>query len=211
MRHPVSKDLFAYWNELRGARAAPERGDIDPAAIRHVLADSFILETDSAGVFPIRLCGTRINALRQSEQKGKSFLELWRLEDRLNVAATIFTVIDGVAPVVAGVRVLKPQASPALHHRDMNFELLLLPLRHFGKTHSRVLGALSSRDPCNWPAGQAAPPLNFISMRVIRTEEAQQVTTTRPGASRVALAGARTPPKFIVYQGGKSGIESNIF
>jgi hypothetical protein len=91
MRHSVSRELYAYWNSLRGARAAPDRSDIDPAAIRHVLADSFIVEVEQACVFPIRLCGTRLNALWLSDQKGKSFLDLWRAEDRRNVAAALLT------------------------------------------------------------------------------------------------------------------------
>jgi len=104
MRHSVSKDLYAYWNWLRGARAAPDRSDIDPAAIRHVLADSFIVEVEPACVFPIRLRGTRMNALWLSDQKGKSFLDLWRAEDRRNVAAALLTVVDGTTPALSHAR-----------------------------------------------------------------------------------------------------------
>jgi hypothetical protein len=212
MRHTVSKDLFAYWNQLRGARAAPDRGDIDPAAIRHVLADSFILEIDSARLFPIRLCGTRVNALKLSEQKGQSFLDLWRSEDRRSVASALLTVIDDVAPVVAGVRALAPTEGAAniMARGDMSFELLLLPLRHFGKTHSRVLGSLSSREPSNWFGKTAAPPLSLISMRIIRPEEAKEAIATRIPSSGVSF-GTKRGPHFVVYQGGKSGVQSSLF
>jgi hypothetical protein len=211
MRHTVSKDLFAYWNQLRGARAAPDRGDIDPAAIRQVLADSFILEIDSARLFPIRLCGTRVNALKLAEQKGESFLDLWRSEDRRSVARALLTVIDDVTPVVAGVRSPAPTEGPAniVARGDMNFELLLLPLRHFGKTHSRVLGSLSSREPSNWFGKTAAPPLSLISMRIIRGDEAQEAIAMRISTSRMALGTKRA--NFVVYQGGKSGVQSSIF
>src|SRR5205085_5611280 len=43
MKLSSSRDLFAHWNERRGKRMAPERGDIEPAAIRKVLGDTFIL------------------------------------------------------------------------------------------------------------------------------------------------------------------------
>ena len=104
MRQSVTKELYAYWSRLKGARSAPDRTDIDPAAIRHVLADTFIVEIDQACAFPIRLSGTRLNALWLDDQKGRSFLDLWRMEDRRNVAAAVLTVIDGVAPIVAGAR-----------------------------------------------------------------------------------------------------------
>jgi len=60
MKHPSNRDLFAYWNERRGARPAPERADIEPAAIRHVLGDTFVLEIDRATQHPFRLAGTRL-------------------------------------------------------------------------------------------------------------------------------------------------------
>jgi hypothetical protein len=43
MKHPSNRELFDYWNEQRGSRLAPERDEIDPHAIRRVLADMFIL------------------------------------------------------------------------------------------------------------------------------------------------------------------------
>ena len=48
MKHPTSRQLHAYWDRLRGERAAPERSEIEPGEIRNLLADSFILETDPA-------------------------------------------------------------------------------------------------------------------------------------------------------------------
>ena len=46
MKLAASGELFAYWNALRGARSAPERNDVDPGAIRGILADTFVLEFD---------------------------------------------------------------------------------------------------------------------------------------------------------------------
>ena len=42
MKHPSNRELFDYWNERRGERLAPERADIEPAAIRQVLGDTFV-------------------------------------------------------------------------------------------------------------------------------------------------------------------------
>ena len=42
MKHATTRMLFAYWDTLRGERAAPDRGEIEPGEIRHILADTFI-------------------------------------------------------------------------------------------------------------------------------------------------------------------------
>jgi len=204
MRHSISRDLYSYWNGLRGARAAPDRSDIDPAAIRHILADTFILEIDGACRFPIRLCGTRMNALWQSEQKGVSFLDLWRRDERRDVAAAVLTVIDGATPIVGGARArpLAAQASSAVTSAgEIDYELLLLPLRHFGKTHSRVIGSLAAFHEANWFGKIAAAPLDLLSFRMIRAREFEGLPPPPSPRSQVP---SRSPPRLIVFEGGKA-------
>src|SRR4030088_3060881 len=72
--------LFAYWNERRGSRLAPERGDIEPGAIRNVLGDSFIIAFDPEACHPFRLAGRRVCALCGRELKGEAFVQLWDRE-----------------------------------------------------------------------------------------------------------------------------------
>lgn len=168
MRQAATQELFAYWDRLRKGRAAPERAEIDPAAIRNILADTFLIGIDSDCVFPIRLSGTRLNALWLSEQKGRSFLDLWADEERRAVAALVLTVIDGANPVIAGVSAA-PQGRTA-----MNLELLLLPLRHNGKTHARVLGCIAPSAHEPWFGLIAADKLVLNTMRVISPDEASE-------------------------------------
>ena len=61
MKLAVTMELHAYWNRLRGARSAPERNDVDPSAIRGVLADTFVLDFDEGRGFPFRIAGSRAN------------------------------------------------------------------------------------------------------------------------------------------------------
>lgn len=196
MREHVTRELFAYWSRLKGARAAPDRSDIDPSEIRQVLADTFIIEVDDRHLFPVRLCGSRLNALWRREQKGLSFLDLWREEDRRGVAAAMLTVIDGVTPIIAGVRAAAEQT------HVLELELLLLPLRHFGKTHSRMLGSLAPSHHPDWLGEKSAGPLELVSLRVMTGLE-------RPllNVQKYRMFGARPPlgerPKLVVYEGGK--------
>jgi hypothetical protein len=197
MRQTVTKELFSYWSRLKGARSAPDRSDIDPAAIRHVLADTFIIEIDGGCVFPIRLSGTRLNALWLHDQKGASFLELWREEDRRGVAAALLTVIDGVTPVVAGVRARAAEAA-----RTLELEMLLLPLRHFGKTHSRLLGSLAPSCQPDWLGRAPAQPLELVSLRVIGASE-QKGLTLNPHVVFSPWPAPGSRPRLVVYEGGK--------
>ena len=192
MRLHVTKELFGYWCGRKGARAAPDRSDIDPTEIREILADTFILEVDADRTFPMRLAGTRINALRLEDRKGAPFIDLWRGHDRVSVAAAMLTVIDGVTPIIAGARARVADSPP------LDMELLLLPLRHFGKTHSRVLGALTPIYQPDWLGLRPAGPLELLSLRIV---EPQRTHSTFQKRSHIP-AGQR--PRLVVYEGGKS-------
>jgi hypothetical protein len=57
MKQASSRELFGYWTAKRGTRPAPERGEIEPSAIRRALGDVFILEFDRHQSHPFRLAG----------------------------------------------------------------------------------------------------------------------------------------------------------
>ncbi len=82
MKHEGSIALFQYWNRLRNGRPAPRRTEIEPADIKTLLADTFILEKDARGEPVFRLAGTRLCALYGRELKGFSFASLWREKDQ---------------------------------------------------------------------------------------------------------------------------------
>lgn len=179
MKQQVSKELHDYWSSLKGARLAPERNDIDLSAIRHLLANVFILQIDRARSYPLEMCGTRINAFRRADQKGCSFLEFWDETDRAAIASAISTVADEMRPVVVGAR------SGAGDLPRLDVELLLLPLRHFGKTHSLVLGSLTTVNEPDWLGRKSAPALHVNSLRVI------------------GAAARATRPALVLHEGGK--------
>jgi len=77
MKHPATRMLFSYWDALRGERAAPERGEIEPGEIRHILADTFVLELDAQREARFRLAGTRICGLMGGELRDGRLVDLW--------------------------------------------------------------------------------------------------------------------------------------
>lgn len=165
MKLTITRELLAYWDEIRADRLAPERADIDPAGIRGVLGHAFILEVDKAGWFPFRLSGTRINALFLRELRGSSFIDLWRSSERSELFRLLFSVLDDTVPVVAAAA-----AAPA-GHPAIQLELLLLPLRHHGKTHARILGSLVPAVQSSWFGLIATEPLVLHSIRILRRGE----------------------------------------
>lgn len=175
MRRTINRELFNYWNTLRGERAAPDRASVDPLAIRSILADTFIIEVDADGLFPLRVAGARVNALWLADLKGTSFLDLWRNEDRRSVHAALMSVVDGVAPLVGGARGCAPGDV------ELEIEFLLLPLRHFGRTHSRVLGSLSPMRGAEAIGQMRVGSLEFLSMRMI--DAPRVVAAASPDAS----------------------------
>jgi hypothetical protein len=178
MKLATTRELYAYWNEIRRERLAPERADIDPTAIRGLLGHTFVLETDRAGRFPFRLSGTRLNALFMRELRGSSFLGLWQSAERRQIAELLLSVLDDVMPLIIGAG-----AAP-LGHVAVDLELLLLPLRHRGKTHARILGSLTPSRQSSWFGLIAAEALMLRSVRVLK-----------PGADTFAplLATANSP------------------
>ena len=53
MKHATSRELYGYWNRVRGGEAAPRReATIEPSDIRRILADTFILEVVDRESYP---------------------------------------------------------------------------------------------------------------------------------------------------------------
>lgn len=185
MKHPTSRLLHSYWDRLRGERAAPERAEIEPGEIRNLLADSLILEIDmaarSAG---LRLAGTRVCALFGRELKGESFAELWGGEPAADPWRLIEIVAGDTVGVVAGLR-----GATARGDR-VDLELLLLPLRHRGRTQSRVLGALSPIAIPSWLGLHPVASLSATTLRVLSHGTGRAAEGPLPPAREAALEAA---------------------
>ena len=178
----ASRELHSYWNLLRGGRSAPERSEIDPGAIRGVLADTFILEVDCFKRYPIRIAGTRTNSLFVRELKGGAFLDLWQTPDQREIAAMLGSVASEAAAMLAGVSA-NPQGL-----QPLDLELLLLPLRHHGNTQARILGAFSPASLPSWIGLLPAAPMTLLSLRVLGRAESVFGKRSSPARDEQASA-----------------------
>lgn len=197
MKHATTRTVFSYWNTLRGERAAPERGEIEPGEIRHALADTFILELGAARAAEIRLAGTRFCAFFGRELRGSPFHRLWSADATRDVIHLIDVVVDETAAVVAGIIGATDEGD------TVEFEMVLLPLRHRGKTHSRLLGAISPAAVPSWIGLHPVVSLSLKSMRVIRTSG--QPGEGEPRAEEAAdVDASERRRQFVVHSGGLS-------
>ena len=193
MKHPSIRQLFEYWNARRGLRLAPDRADIEPGAIRRVLADTFILAFDERGGHPFRIAGTRLCAAFGCELKGEGFVALWRPEDRLLVRNILAVVARETIGVVASARAESPEG-------ELKFELVALPLKHRGRTDARILGALAPVEMPYWFGVTAVGALALGTHRYLTpglsTENLPRLVPSAPQA--------RLSRGFLVYDGGQS-------
>jgi hypothetical protein len=189
MKLAATRMLFSYWDGLRGERAAPERGEIEPGEIRHLLADTFILEMGDAGA-EFRLAGTRLCALVGGELRGRRLSDLWGPAAR--EADRFVDIVSGeTAGIVAGVQGVTAQ------EETVDLEMLLLPLRHRGKTHARLLGCLSTGALPLWLGLHPVTRLTTVSLRVIwPSGRAAAMPAARPGPDARRL--------FVVHRGGRT-------
>ena len=199
MKHPSSRELFAYWDKRRGQRSAPERSDIEPGAIRHVLADTFILSFDQIEGHPFRLAGTRICALFCRELKDEPFMSLWEGSDREEFSNLLTVLADEATGFVASVR---GETADGL---ATDLELLLLPLAHQGRRASRLLGILAPAAPPYWLGVKALRVLSLGAFRHVGPQ-VDRVAAPRLVPASQNPAGpdfGRRKRGLTIYQGGR--------
>jgi hypothetical protein len=144
MKHPTSKTLYSYWNELRGSRPAPRRFEVEPSRLAAILPDTFILERLDAGIYRYRLGGTRLCELFGTELRGQNFLAGWDRADREALSNRLSCIASHAA-----VGVFEFEAW-GQGRRAVRLECLIVPLLQAGAAIDRFLGALSPLDEPDW-------------------------------------------------------------
>ena len=121
MKHPSNREFYSYWDDKRGGARAPERSEIEPAAVRELLGDIFVLSYDAAAGHPFRVAGTRLCALLGCDLKNRSFAALFAADGRREIQEIIAVVAEEMLAAVAGITATAEDGSLA------HLELLLLP------------------------------------------------------------------------------------
>jgi hypothetical protein len=140
MKHPSSREFFAYWDKRRAGESAPDRGDIEPGPVRELLGDIFVLSYDPDGGHPFRVAGTRVCALLGRDLKGQGFPALFTQNCRREIGDLIGIVAEELLAIVAGV------SASAADGSKVHLELLLLPFTPRAHTPLSLTGLLAPLD-----------------------------------------------------------------
>jgi hypothetical protein len=189
MKHAASLELYAYWEDLRGARPAPERGEIEPGAIRQILSDAFILALDTGAGHPFRLAGTRVCALFGRELKGEPFIGLWTAASQPVLGDLLAILNDERVGTVAGVTAQSAAGEP------VELELLLLPLSANRPNLARTIGILA---PLKVPPWIGAHPIGALTLGSYRHVGVEVVARLAP-----RFTAPRGRNQLVVHQGGR--------
>jgi hypothetical protein len=164
MKHAATRELHAYWDRLRAGRAAPERSDLDPGAIKNLLGDVFLVEVVAAERYIIRLAGTRICALLGRELKGRNLGEAFAIDNPDELYELFDEVSSNTVPAVAGIM------GETADHRRVDLELAVLPLRLRGRTHARLVGSLAALEVPYWVGAVPLASTRLVSTRLLQPE-----------------------------------------
>jgi len=122
--------------------------------------------------------------------RGRTFAAIWPdVESQGEMRRLVQTVMDETAGAVAGLSGETTTGAPVY------LELLLLPLRYRGRTHARVLGALSPTTTPEWLGLDTLDSMKMISLRMLWPS--MQSRRAPPQPNRAG------PPKLMVLPGGR--------
>lgn len=209
MKQDGSIALFHYWNRLRDGRPAPKRTEIEPADIKTLLADTFILERDTRSEAVFRLAGSRLCAAHGRELKGFSFPSLWQDGDRKLAGRLVQGVFESSNVVVIAFEGISGS------QRSNPFEMIILPLEG-GADNPRCLGAVSAMQRPFWLGADPIVESRIVSVRVIDPDAEPMFLKNRPAIDVPALspnelpsvqdramAGSRRIRHLLVLDGGR--------
>lgn len=128
--------LYAHWQNVRGARPAPARSDIDPASIVSLLPHIGIFDVEEAPRrYRVRLMGSRIVSWYGGDLTGSYLDEV----DFGEGPALTFTLLDQVVD-----RVVPGHMTGEYTKHDgvtIRYERLFMPLSNDGLRVDMVIGA----------------------------------------------------------------------
>lgn len=134
MKHKNSHLLVGYWSRLRKGRAVPDQTDIDPRAIKRLLAHVFILDAADASRPVYRLAGTSHCERYGTELRGMNYLARWETQSRSAVGQLLVQALATRTPVCLS----SIGASAACGMVEL--EAVLAPIRFASQRPARLLG-----------------------------------------------------------------------
>lgn len=202
MKHRKTKELYEYWNQLRGNRVAPKRSALDPQAIAQLLGDIFILERRNSVEYAFRLAGTRLCSAFGREMRDVNLPGLWTGADRENMETLLYSVTEDASAAIVGLESVSAKGN------KLPMEMILLPLFQDNGRLNRVLGGLVPLKTAYWIGvdplvDHAIKSLRLIMPEKLHEREALSMVSSAQGFGRATPR--RSTANLRVIEGGLSG------
>lgn len=202
MKHNHTNELYIYWNRIRGTRIAPDRSALEPADIRTILKDTFILHVGGPDEYNFRLAGTRTCSLFGREVKNSNFLDLFDGESRDAIQTLMHSTCEDATVNILGL--IGKNASG----QTIPLEAIFLPLKLNGRTDARIMGCLAPLQMPHWAGMEPIEELQLSSLRMIMPHqhkvEVSRSLQTEEGKkdATIEFVGARKVGHLTVLDGG---------
>jgi hypothetical protein len=203
MKLQTTRQLYSYWNGLRGDKDVPFRCQIDPADMRAFLPEVFVLSRHSPNSYPFRIAGTALCSYFGRELREADFLDMWSPDEREGLESLLLSITSDCAGAVLGLR------AHTADDRSVDLEALLLPLRLNGDHCTQIIGTISPFRGEFWLGHRPLVRQSIQSLRLLWPEsmpvahhlEARQqpLTIAQPTTS---YRSGRT--HLMVIEGGRS-------
>ncbi len=174
MKHKNSHLLVGYWGRLRKGRDVPNQTDIDPRAIKRMLAYSFILDMASTARPTYRLAGTALCERFGMELKGTNFLAHWETQSGMALASLLKQALQMKKPVCLA------SIAATTNNGMVELETTLVPVSFNGEEATRFLGLVQILGDPSPLLGNAIAYERLVGSQIIREDEPLSTFDTLP-------------------------------
>jgi hypothetical protein len=197
--HSRARDLFRYWESIRGERAAPLRSDISLQQIRNLLPWMFISEPGGeTSAHYLRLAGTGLCQLWGDNMTGRDLFAGWSSFERETMYKLLDAAVKDQQPFVMRCRARTETGLQA------HLEILGLPVEADDTGKKQVLGLVVPFQEPELLRHHKLVSFDLVSIRIIWTEPLPRSNST-PSCS--TLAATKRQPHFRLIRGGRRETE----
>jgi hypothetical protein len=165
MKHKNSHLLVGYWSRLRKGRDVPDQTDVDPRAIKRMLANVFILDVEDATRPIYRLAGTQICERFGFELRGTGFLAHWEAQSSVALASLLRQALKLRQPVCLS------SIGATAECGMVELETVLCPVSFNGGEPTRFVGVIQVLSDQSALAGKPIAFQRLAASQLIREDE----------------------------------------
>ncbi len=165
MKHKNSHLLVGYWSRIRNGRPVPDQTDIDPRAIKRLLAHTFILDMRDAAHPVYRLAGTGMCDYFGFELKGTGFLSMWETQSRHAIASLLRQALRLNMPVSIS------SIASTTDCGMIELETVLAPISFNGTEPTRFVGLVQVVSDVSKLAGRPIAFQRLVDSQIVFEDE----------------------------------------